>query len=103
MRQLKASVYFVHFVIFFTYKPEGKRPGMPYKTNQDLPESIRHVLPAHAQDIYREVFNHAWQTYANPQDRRDDATQEETARKVAWAAVKKKYQKAGEAWVAIKE
>lgn len=76
---------------------------MPYKTNQDLPESIRHVLPAHAQDIYREVFNHAWQTYANPQDRRDDASQEETARKVAWAAVKKKYQKAGEAWVAIKE
>jgi cation transport regulator len=30
---------------------------MPYKTNKDLPENVTHVLPAHAQDIYREAFN----------------------------------------------
>jgi len=26
---------------------------MPYKTNADLPTSVTHVLPDHAQDIYR--------------------------------------------------
>ncbi|EFB7626250.1 cation transport regulator, partial [Escherichia coli] len=25
---------------------------MPYKTKSDLPESVKHVLPSHAQDIY---------------------------------------------------
>lgn len=26
---------------------------MPYKKNEDLPENVIHVLPSHAQDIYR--------------------------------------------------
>ncbi len=26
---------------------------MPYKTKSDLPESVKHVLPSHAQDIYQ--------------------------------------------------
>lgn len=76
---------------------------MPYKTNKDLPDSVIHVLPAHAQDIYREAFNHAWQEYADPEDRRDDATREETAHKVAWAAVKHKYEKDGDKWRAKKQ
>jgi cation transport regulator len=71
---------------------------MPYKTNKDLPENVIRVLPAHAQDIYREVFNHAWQEYASPKDRRAHASQEETAHKVAWSAVKKKYQRIGDTW-----
>lgn len=33
---------------------------MPYKTKSDLPESVKHVLPSHAQDIYKEAFNSAW-------------------------------------------
>ena len=73
---------------------------MPYKTNKDLPENVIHVLPAHAQDIYRETFNHAWQEYASPEKRRDDASREETAHKVAWASVKKKYEKTGDMWTA---
>lgn len=73
---------------------------MPYKTNKDLPENVIQVLPAHAQDIYREAFNHAWQEYASPEERRGDASQEETAHKVAWSAVKKKYEKIGYAWTA---
>lgn len=28
---------------------------MSYKTKSDLPESVKHVLPSHAQDIYKEV------------------------------------------------
>jgi len=42
---------------------------MPYKTNKDLPKNVTHVLPAHAQDIYREAFNHAWLEYASPEER----------------------------------
>ena len=28
---------------------------MPYRTNGDLPPPVQHVLPAHAQDIYRQA------------------------------------------------
>ena len=73
---------------------------MPYSTNKDLPERVAHVLPTHAQDTYREAFNHAWKKYALLEDRRDDTTREETAHKVAWAAVKKKYAKNGDTWMA---
>lgn len=73
---------------------------MPYKTNKDLPDNITHALPPHAQDIYRETFNHAWQEYASPEKRRGDISQEETAHKVAWSAVKKKYEKIGDIWTA---
>jgi hypothetical protein len=37
---------------------------MPYRSNIDLPPPVRRVLPAHAQDIYREAFNHAFATMA---------------------------------------
>lgn len=66
---------------------------MPYKTNHDLPENVTNVLPNHAQDIFREAFNSAYEEYKNPEDRKGSATRDETARRVAWAAVKKKYQK----------
>ena len=66
---------------------------MPYKTRSDLPESVQHVLPAHAQDIYKEAFNSAWEQYRHKEDRRGDASREETAPRVAWAAVKNEYQK----------
>ena len=66
---------------------------MPYKSNKDLPESVRDNLPAHAQEIYREAYNSAWEQYDEPEERRGDASREETAHKVAWAAVKKKYEK----------
>jgi len=72
---------------------------MPYKTNKELPEKITKILPSHAQDIYREAFNHAFQEYRHKEDRKDDATREETSHKVAWAAVKKKYQKDESKWV----
>lgn len=66
---------------------------MPYKSVKDLPERVRENLPEHAQEIYREAFNNAWDQYADPKDRRGDASREETAHKVAWAAVKKVYEK----------
>lgn len=66
---------------------------MPYKADTELPESVRHVLPKHAQDIYRKAFNSAWDEYADASKRRGDESQEETAHKVAWAAVKDEYEK----------
>ena len=66
---------------------------MPYATNEDLPERIRLRLPAHAQDIFREAFNHAWTEYAA------DQRSEEIAFRVAWSAVKKAgYAKHGDRW-----
>ena len=66
---------------------------MPYQTVRDLPESVRDNLPQHAQEIYKEAFNSAWNEYDEPEERRGNATREETAHKVAWAAVKRKYEK----------
>ncbi|MBZ0297876.1 MAG: putative cation transport regulator ChaB [Anaerolineae bacterium] len=66
---------------------------MPYKTLSDLPDSVRDNLPKHAQQIYQEAYNSAWDEYKDPDDRRGDASREETAHKVAWAAVKKDYEK----------
>lgn len=68
---------------------------MPYARNEDLPETLRESMPAHAQDIYRAAFNNAWTEYAMRPDR------EAVAHRVAWAAVKRRYRKAGERWVAL--
>lgn len=72
---------------------------MPYKSRGDLPESVQNVLPGHAQEIYRKAFDSAWDQYKDPKERRGDADREETAHKVAWAAVKNKYHKEGDRWV----
>lgn len=66
---------------------------MPYRVNEDLPSGVRRHLPPHGQSIYREAFNQAWERYG------DDPRQEEIAHRTAWAAVKRRYQKAGETWV----
>lgn len=66
---------------------------MPYEVNEDLPAAVRHHLPPHAQSIYREAFNHAWIAHRN------DLHQEEAAHRIAWAAVKKVYQKVGSEWL----
>jgi cation transport regulator len=76
----------------------GKRyaleePLMPYDVNADLPPSVRSHLPEHAQDIFREAFNHAHAEHAH------DPRQEEAAFRIAWAAVKRSYEKVGDEWV----
>jgi cation transport regulator len=67
---------------------------MPYRSNDDLPESVQRHLPPHAQDIYREAFNHAFAAH------KGDPRQEEIAHRTAWAAVKRSYVKIGDSWVA---
>ena len=66
---------------------------MPYGELDELPKSVRDNLPKHAQEIYMKAFNNAWDEYADPEERRGDASHEEIAHKVAWAAVKKVYEK----------
>jgi len=66
---------------------------MPFEQLSDLPDSVRHVLPEHAQEIYRAAFNSAWQQYDQPGERRAGRTREETAHAVAWSAVEQKYTK----------
>lgn len=62
---------------------------MPYQSANELPDSVKNVLPEHAQDIYKEAFNSAYDEYKDAEDRRGDADREEVAHKVAWSAVKK--------------
>lgn len=66
---------------------------MPYPTNGDLPMSVRHSLPQHAQDIYREAFNHAFAAHSG------EARREERAHRIAWAAVKRSYDKTVSGWL----
>jgi cation transport regulator len=67
---------------------------MPYRANSELPPTLRKHLPDHAQDIYRETFNHAWADHAG------EERQEEAAHRIAWSAVKRSYIKVGDEWQA---
>jgi cation transport regulator len=71
---------------------EGHR--LPYVSVDDLPQPIRAHLPLHAQEIYLSAFNKAWTEYEARGPER-----ETIAHRVAWAAVKRKYQKYGDQWI----
>jgi cation transport regulator len=57
---------------------------MPYANRSELPDSVKNHLPPHAQGIYKEAFNSAWDEYKHDESR---------AHRVAWGAVKKEYHK----------
>jgi cation transport regulator len=57
---------------------------MPYTKLSDLPESVRDNLPKHAQEIYQAAYNNAYEEYNKDEER---------SHRVAWAAVKNKYEK----------
>lgn len=54
-----------------------------------MPEGVQNVLPMHAQEIYKEAYNSAYEQYDDPSKRRGDEDREEASHKVAWGAVKK--------------
>lgn len=73
---------------------------MPFRTLQDLPESVKEHLPKHGEEIYLAAFNSAYQQYDEPSERKQGRSREETAHAVAWAAVGKVYEKNQEGeWV----
>jgi cation transport regulator len=59
----------------------------------ELPESVRKNPPVHAQEIFLETFDSAWDQYADPDKRRGKESREEVAFRVAWAAVERVYAK----------
>lgn len=65
----------------------------PYRSVTELPDSVKDNIPHHAQEIYVAAFNSAWDEYKDPGERQGHASREETAHRVAWAAVKQKYEK----------
>ena len=67
--------------------------AVPYSHNVELPPAVRSHLPEHAQDIYREAFNHAFAAHTG------DPRQEEAAHRIAWGAVKRRDVKEGDIWV----
>jgi cation transport regulator len=78
-----------------------REDAMPYHSNRELPDRVRLHLPVHAQDIFREAFNHAYERYADPHKRHFGGGREAAAHRVAWAAVKRSYHKDGERWVPL--
>jgi len=74
---------------------------MPYARNDDLPDKIKSHLPQDAQDIYRKAYNNAHEQYQDPAKRYGGSAEslEVVCAKVAWAAVKKEYEKRGDEWV----
>jgi cation transport regulator ChaB len=62
---------------------------MPYSSKKDLPKQVQ-GLPDHAKSIFMAAFNAAMK----------DTKDEERAFKIAWAAVKRKFKKEGDKWVA---
>lgn len=67
---------------------------MPYSQKTELPQGVQNSLPKHAQEIYKEAYNSAW-------DQHDDKVKherEEVSHRIAWAAVKKKYERSNGKW-----
>ncbi len=59
---------------------------MPYNSLADLPDSVKSVLPTHAQEIYFAAFNSAYEGTCKDREDKDAC-----CASIAWAAVKNDY------------
>lgn len=66
---------------------------MRYRSNRDLPLSVRRHLPEQAQDIYREAFNRTYAERAPSEDR------EQRSHLAAYAAVHRHFVRDQNRWV----
>lgn len=85
------------------HKPAGNSFGerLPYLTFGILPEDVKKQLPKRAQEVYIEAFNSALdEMEASPKRPDSPETAHRSATKVAWAAVRQKFQKDGDQWIA---
>lgn len=60
-----------------------------YESIEELPDTVREVLPEEAQEIYVEAFNASWELY--DEEQAGEMSQEAVANRDAWAAVKRDY------------
>ena len=87
-------------------KEKSKATRTPTRRNRPTrlsPRTKKQIdsLPEHAQEICKEAHANALQQYQKPEKRRGGKREsaEQVAHKVAWAAVKNKYEKEGDRWV----
>ncbi len=78
---------------------------MPYQKIEELPSTVRNVLPKHAQEIYLAAFNRAWDQYQAEENVTNTQSRETVSHKIAWTAVKDRYHKNSETgdWEAKKQ
>jgi cation transport regulator ChaB len=62
---------------------------MRYQTTNDLPPTIRDVLPEEAQKLYLDGYNRAWQEY--DEDAAIGQSRETLAHQQGWLAVRHQY------------
>lgn len=72
--------------------------SMHYPTNADLPADVQDLLPSEAQDVYRNAFNSACETYKDLDDDEKLMQRKAAAHQVALSVVKKKYRKHKSDW-----
>jgi cation transport regulator len=85
-----------------------KKKGKDDDDGEELSEATEKridKLPEHAQHIFKKAHASAVEEYKDPDKIRGGKKEstEEVAHKVAWAAVKKEYEKEGEKWIKKKE
>jgi len=52
---------------------------MLYENIKELLNKIREHLPEHAQEIFKNAYNNAWEQYSDPSKRRSNESREEVA------------------------
>ena len=71
---------------------------MPYSSIEDLPDSVKHVLPKGGQEIYFSAFNSAYSGTCKDREDRDTC-----AAKIAWSAVSRSYVHGSDGWTRKEE
>ncbi len=66
---------------------------MPAGDISPLPDEFKQFLPKQAQELYVDVYNREWREYTSPYQRKGDNDHLTTAKKAAWAAVLRLYEK----------
>jgi CBS domain-containing protein/cation transport regulator ChaB len=88
-----------------TSRQDGNGPLIgeraPYRSIGELPGEIKFQLPKAAQQAYLDAYNSALIELQDPSKPPETPAEiKKSASKVAWAAVKQRYQKKGDEWVA---
>lgn len=71
---------------------------MPYSSIEDLPDTVKHVLPKGGQEIYFSAFNAAYSGTCKDREDRDTC-----AAKIAWSAVGNSYVHGSDGWTRKEE
>jgi len=82
-------------------KNDSSKEKEKKETISEATEKRIDQLPEHAQHIFKKAHDSSIKEYMDPDKRRGGKKEsaEEVAHKVAWAAVKKEYEKEDDKWV----